>query len=71
MGLISSVEIGKILSIDVKTLQRWDNSGVIKVVRTPNNRSKNYLNSFISQVCIPIVNNILSILMKCAMPITN
>lgn len=38
--LYSPKEASKILGIHIRTLQRWDNEGVLKVIRTPNNRRK-------------------------------
>ena len=38
--LYSPKEAAKILGVTVITLQRWDNIGKIKAVRTPNNRRR-------------------------------
>jgi len=38
--LLTPKEAGKLLGVSTKTIQRWDKSGLIKVVRTPNGRRR-------------------------------
>ncbi len=38
--LFTPKEAGKLLGVSTKTIQRWDKSGLIKVVKTPNGRRR-------------------------------
>lgn len=31
-------EFAQLINVSVKTLQRWDNAGILKAMRTPTNR---------------------------------
>lgn len=38
MGNYKPNEFAKLIGVSVKTLQRWDNGGILKAFRTPTNR---------------------------------
>lgn len=38
MGNYKPNEFARLIGVSIKTLQRWDNSGIFKAFRTPTNR---------------------------------
>lgn len=51
MIMIKSKDMAQRLGVSVKTLQRWDNEGVLKAHRNPQNRRYHTEDQYLAYIC--------------------